>query len=143
MARNNHNRINVDGESITWTALTGSALKAGNLVKLNASGAFVVHSTAGKKQDFVYLMNVDTLQGKKIDDVITSGDTGIGEYFVTNRECLGLVVAGTVLKIDSPLTSDGAGAFKLAVLGTDEVISYAKEAFTVAAGGELVIMRAA
>jgi hypothetical protein len=141
MAR--YNRINLDGESVTRTALTGAALKAGNLVKLNASGAFVVHATAGKKQDFVYLMNVDYLQGKKADDTITSGDTGVGEMFVTNRECAALVVAATVLKLDSPLTSDGAGLLKLAVLGTDEVIAYSCEALTVAAGGELVRVRAA
>ena len=54
-----------------------------------------------------------------------------------------LIVAATVLKLDSPLTSDGAGMLKLATLGTDEVVAYSCEALTVAAGGELVRVRAA
>lgn len=141
MAR--YNTICLDEKSTTRTALTAASLKAGMLVKLNSSGAFVVHSTAGKKQDFVYLMNVDYLQGKKADDVITVGDTGVGEMFTTDRECAGMVVAGEVLKLDTPLTSNGLGSFRIAVLGTDEVISYSCEPLTVAAGGELVRMRAA
>lgn len=136
-----YNRINLDGQSITRTALTGAALLPGTICKLNASGAFVVHATAGKKQDFIYVMNVDTLQGKKITETVASGDTGLGEFAETGREVAALVVASAVLKIDTPLTSDGAGKLKIATLGTDEVIAYSQEVFTVGASADLVRVR--
>jgi len=136
------NRINIDGESVTRTALIGSvALLPGTIAKLDTNGLFVAHSTAGKKQDFLYVINVDTLQGKNADTVVAIGDSALGEFAETRREIAALVAATTVLKIDSPLTSNGAGVFRLAVLGTDEVIAYSQEAFTVGASAQLARVR--
>ena len=135
------NRINLDGKSDTRTALTAAALLPGTLAKLDANGAFVVHATAGKKQDFVYVLNVDTLQGKKVTETIASGDTALGEYAETGRELAALVVATAALKIDTPLTSDGAGKLKIATLGTDEVIAYSQEVVTIGATADLARVR--
>jgi len=139
-----YNRINIDGKGVSRTALVGAAaITPGSLVKLSGAGAFVAHSTAGKKGDFIYAMHPDALQGATCDTAVAIGATGVGEIAETGRELAMLVAATTVLVLDSPLTSNGAGALRLAVIGTDEIIAYSQEVFTVPATAQLVRVRIA
>ena len=65
----------------------------------------------------------------------------VGEIAETGRELAVLVAATSALKEDTPLTSNGAGLLRIAVLGTDDVIAYSQEVITVGAAPELVKVR--
>ena len=65
----------------------------------------------------------------------------MGEIAETGRELAVLVAATAALKEDTPLTSNGAGLLRIAVLGTDDVIAYSQEVITVGAAPELVKVR--
>lgn len=50
-----------------------------------------------------------------------------------------LVATGQTLVVDSPLTSNGAGLLRLAVVGTDTVVCYADEAVITAATTKVAV----
>ena len=134
-------RVNLDGKSITKTKLSGAiTLLAGNVVKLSGQ-TFVKHATDGKKQDAIYIVNANESEGQQSADTIAASSTIVGEIAETGRELAVLVKALAVLVEDTPLTSDGTGALRVAVLGTDEVIAYSQEIITVGAAAQLVKVR--
>lgn len=134
-------RVNLDGKSITKTKLSGAiTLLAGNVVKLSGQ-TFVKHATDGKKQDAIYIVNTNESEGQQSADTIAASSTIVGEIAETGRELAVLVKALAVLVEDTPLTSDGTGALRVAVLGTDEVIAYSQEIITVGAAAQLVKVR--
>lgn len=142
MAKGYVARINLDGKSCSKTKLsTAAALAAGNVLKLNASGLFLAHSTDGKKQDAIYIAHNLEHEGLQTADAIPASSTVVGEIAETGRELAVLVAATSALKEDTPLTSNGAGLLRIAVLGTDEVIAYSQEVRTVGASAELVKVR--
>ena len=142
MAKGRFARINLDGKSVTKTKLsTAAALAPGNILKLNASGLFLAHATDGKKQDAIYIAHNLEHEGLQSADAIPASSTVVGEIAETGRELAVLVAATAALKEDTPLTSNGAGIFRIAVLGTDEVIAYSQEVITVGAAPELVKVR--
>ena len=141
MAIGRYARINLDGLSITKTKLSGAiTLLAGNVVKLSGQ-TFVKHSTDGKKQDCIYIVNVNESEGQQSADTIAAASTIVGEIAETGRQLAVLVKAAAVLVEDTPLTSAGDGTLRVAVLGTDEVIAYSQEALTVGASAQLVKVR--
>ena len=141
MAIGRYARVNLDGKSITKTKLSGAiTLQAGNVVKLS-SGTFVKHSTDGKKQGAIYIVNTNESEGQQSGDTIAASSTIVGEIAETGRELAVLIKATAVLVEDTPLTSAGDGTLRIAVLGTDEVIAYSQEALTVGASVQLVKVR--
>jgi len=141
MAIGRYARVNLDGESITKTKLSGAiTLQAGNIVKLS-SGTFVKHSTDGKKQDAIYIVNTNEIEGQQSGDTIAASSTIVAELAETGRQLAVLIKATLVLVEDTPLTSAGDGTLRIAVLGTDEVIAYSQEALTVGAAAQLVKVR--
>lgn len=142
MAKGRFARINLDGKSCSKTKLsTAAALAAGNVLKLNSSGLFLAHATDGKKQDAIYIAHNLEHEGLQTADAIPASSTVVGEIAETGRELAVLVAATAALKEDTPLTSNGAGLLRIAVLGTDEVIAYSQEVITVGAAPELVKVR--
>jgi len=140
MAIGRYARVNLDGKSITKQKLSSVALQAGHVVKLS-SGTFIKHATDGKKQDFIYVVNVNEEEGQQSADTIASGSSIKGELAETGRGLAVLIKATLVLVEDTPLTSAGDGTLRIAVLGTDEVIAYSQEALTVGAAAQLVKVR--
>ena len=141
MAIGRYARVNLDGKSITKTKLSGAiTLLAGNVVKLSSS-TFVKHSTDGKKQGAIYIVNTNESEGQQSGDTIAASSTIVGEIAETGRELAVLIKATAVLVEDTPLTSAGDGTLRIAVLGTDEVIAYSQEALTVGASAQLVKVR--
>ena len=141
MAIGRYARVNLDGESHTKTRLSGAiTLQAGNVVKLS-SNTFVKHTTDGKKQDAIYIVNTNEIEGQQSGDTIAASSTIVGVCAETGRELAVLIKATQVLVEDTPLTSAGDGTLRIAVLGTDEVIAYAREVLTVGASAQLVKVR--
>ena len=142
MANGRFARINLDGKSCSKTKLsTAVATAPGQLLALNTSGLFLAHATDGKKQDAIYIAHNLEHEGLQTADAIPASSTVVGEIAETGRELAVLVDATAALKEDTPLTSNGAGLLRIAVLGTDEVIAYSQEVYTVGASAELVKVR--
>ena len=142
MAKGRFARINLDGKSCSKTKLsTAAALAAGNVLKLNSSGQFLAHATNGKRQDAIYIARNLEHEGLQTADAIPASSIVVGEIAETGRELAVLVAATSALKEDTPLTSNGAGLLRIAVLGTDDVIAYSQEVITVGAAPELVKVR--
>lgn len=141
MAIGRYARVSLDGKSYTKIKLSGAVtLQAGNVVK-SSSGTFIKHSTDGKRQDAIYIVNTNESEGQQSADTIAANSTIVGEFAETGRELAVLVKAATVLAEDTPLTSAGDGTLRIAALGTDEVIAYSQESLTVGASAQLVRVR--
>lgn len=142
MAKGRFARINLDGKSCSKTKLsTAVALAAGNALRLSSSGQFLAHDTNGKRLSMIYIAHNLEHEGLQTADVIPASSTVVGEIAETGRELAVLVAATSALKEDTPLTSNGAGLLRIAVIGTDEVIAYSQEVITVGAAPELVKVR--
>ena len=142
MAKGRFARINLDGKSCPKTKLTTAAATApGQLLALNTSGLFAGYAVAGKRDALLYVAHPLEHEGLQSADAIPAFSTVVGEIAETGRELAALVAATAALKEDTPLTSNGAGLLRIAVLGTDEVIAYSQEVITVGAAPELVKVR--
>lgn len=142
MAKGRFARINLDGKSRSKTKLsTAVALAAGNVLRLTSSGQFLAHDTNGKRLYIIYIAHNLEHEGLQTADVIPASSTVVGEIAETGRELAVLVAATSALKEDTPLTSNGAGLLRIAVIGTDEVLAYSQEVITVGAAPELVKVR--
>lgn len=135
-------RINIDGKSITETRRTVAALLPGSLAFINSTGLFAQYVTEGKRVGRrIYAVNVDYSSGQKVADAVALGDSAVGDYVEEGRELALLVAPTTVLAFDSPLTPAANGTLRLGVIGTDEIIGYSQEKFTVGAAAQLAIVR--
>ena len=138
-------RINMDGKSITETRRTAAALLPGSLALINAAGFFAQYGVDGKRAGRqLFIINVDYSSGQRAADAVAAGDSAVGDYVEEGREFAALVAGGTVLSFNSPLTPNATGGLRLGVVGTDEIIAYSQEAYTVPAGAaQLVLVRVA
>ena len=142
MAKGRFARINLDGKSCSKTKLSAAAaLAAGNVLILNASDRFVTAPFDGKRMSVIYIAHNLEHEGLQTADAIPASSTVVGEIAETGRELAVLVAATAALKEDTPLTSNGAGLLRIAVLASDEVIAYSQEVITVGAAPELVKVR--
>lgn len=121
------NRVNIDGKSITETAVSAAALKPGTPVNMVA-GKFV-SATAVKGR--IYIVNPAYHEGLGIEDAIPAGDSVVADYAEGGREFAILVPAGTYAK-DAGITI-GADGFDLAVTD-DPVFAYCQEDIILAEG---------
>ncbi len=142
MAR--YNRINIDGAAETENRQMKVALLPGSLAFIGLDDKFDKFVTAGAGEGVqLYAIGVDYLQGKRVTETVAIGDIGVGNYFETGRSFAMLVKAAAALNVDTPLAVDATGVLRIGVVGTDHIVAYSKEKFTVGASAELVIVRAA
>jgi hypothetical protein len=141
MAR--YNRINLDGAAETENRQMAAAALPGSIVAIDANDHFAKFATDGAGEGVqLYVLGSDTLQGKRVTDAVDTGAIGIGNYMETGRSFAALVVAASALKHDTPLAI-GAAGLRIGVVGTDHIVAYSKEIYTVGASAELVAVRAA
>jgi len=141
MAKGRFARINLDGKSCAKTKLsTAVATAPGQLLALNTSGLFAGYATAGKHA-LLYVAHPLEHEGLQSADAIPASSTVVGEMAENGRELAVLVAATSALKEDTALTPDTAGRLKVAVVGTDAIVAYSQETYTVGAAPELVKVR--
>ena len=142
MAR--YNRINIDGVAETENRQMKVAVLPGSLAFIGSDDKFDKFVTDGAGEGVqLYAIGVDYLQGKRVTETVAIGDIGVGNYFETGRSFAMLVKAAAALNVDTPLAVDATGVLRIGVVGTDHIVAYSKEKFTVGASAELVIVRAA
>lgn len=119
-------RVNIDGKSVTETAVSAAALKPGTPVKM-AAGKFVAATdTVGR----IYVVNPAYHEGLGIEDAIPVGHSVVADYAEEGREFAILLPNGTYTKDAAITISDGG--FKL-VTSDEPVFAFCQEAVTLEA----------
>lgn len=119
-------RVNIDGKSVTETAVSAAALKPGTPVKM-ASGKFAAATdTTGR----IYVVNPAYHEGLGIEDAIPVGHSVVADYAEEGREFAILLPEGTYTK-DAAITI-GEGGFKL-VASDEPVFAFCQETVTLKA----------
>lgn len=129
-----YNRINLDGIQESETRLNAVALKAGNVVNINAADKFEL-SVDGSGQ--VYVVTAAYSQGLDTDETIPVDSSTQAEYVSPSRELAVIAGAGSYVK-DEELTFANGQVAK--VTADEEVYAYAQETATLTAG-ELLRIR--
>lgn len=122
-------RVNIDGKSITETAVSAAELKPGTPVKMTAGKFVAATDTVGR----IYVVNPAYHEGLGIEDAIPVGHSVVADYAEEGREFAILLPAGTYTK-DAGITI-GADGFKVAETGdsADPVFAFCQEAVTLEA----------
>lgn len=111
-----------------YEAPAGATLTPGMLA-LSTAGELVPHGTAGDG-GFVYVAKelTATFDGSGgLDTDYTTGETAQAYIPESGLMFRMLVATGQTVALDTPLTSNGAGLLRVAVVGTDTVVCYADE----------------
>jgi hypothetical protein len=111
---------------------------------IKSAGDFVVHDAEGQGGPF-YIANKDTLSQTGVDAEYTEGDT-VFAFDPAPTELFYVRVAEgeNVTALDTALTSDGAGALKIAADdGSEEVVAYAQEIENFTSAGGLLRVKIA
>ncbi|HBB2114819.1 TPA: hypothetical protein ACHJ1X_001610 [Escherichia coli] len=119
-------RVNIDGKSITETAVSAAALKPGTPVKMTAGKFVAAADTVGR----IYVVNPAYHEGLGIEDAIPVGHSVVADYAEEGREFAILLPEGTYTK-DAAITI-GEGGFKL-VSSEEPVFAFCQEAVTLEA----------
>jgi hypothetical protein len=133
-------RIHRKGHFKHEEALAGAGgLYPGMLVKVNSSGAVVVHSTEGGRAEKAILME-DALQGKVVSDVFTIAEVVPYGLFDQGAEANVLLESGQDIVVGDELISAGNGKWKKADditsgLTVAEVLATAMEACDLTGSG--------
>lgn len=119
-------RVNIDGKSVTETAVSAAALKPGTPVKMTAGKFVAAADTTGR----IYVVNPAYHEGLGIEDAIPVGHSVVADYAEEGREFAILLPEGTYTK-DAAITI-GEGGFKL-VASDEPVFAFCQEAVTLEA----------
>lgn len=119
-------RVNIDGKSVTETAVSAAALKPGTPVKMTAGKFVAAADTAGR----IYVVNPAYHEGLGIEDAIPVGHSVVADYAEEGREFAILLPEGAYTK-DAAITI-GEGGFKL-VASDEPVFAFCQETVTLAA----------
>lgn len=107
-------RVNIDGKSVTETAVSDAALKPGTPVKMAAGKFAAATDTEGR----IYIVNPAYHEGLGIEDAIPVGHSVVADYAEEGREFAILLPEGTYTK-DAGITIGEAG-FALAKPASSE-----------------------
>jgi hypothetical protein len=106
------NTIFLNGNYQLEEKLAGaSGIMPGMLVKTNSSDAVVVHATAGGYAERMFVAE-DSLQGKTVDDVYTSGQPVRLLIMAPGSQVQALLEPGHSYAIGDKLQSNGAGSLE-------------------------------
>lgn len=119
-------RVNIDGKSITETAVSAAELKPGTPVKMTAGKFVAATDTVGR----IYVVNPAYHEGLGIEDAIPVGHSVVADYAEEGREFAILLPEGAYTK-DAAITI-GEGGFKL-VTSEEPVFAFCQEAVTLEA----------
>lgn len=119
-------RVNIDGKSVTETAVSAAALKPGTPVKMTAGKFVAAADTTGR----IYVVNPAYHEGLGIEDAIPAGHSVVADYAEEGREFAILLPEGAYTK-DAAITI-GEGGFKL-VASDEPVFAFCQEAVTLEA----------
>jgi hypothetical protein len=142
---NRPRRVNNDGKSVTETRIVTADLLPGSFAVISATTDEFVQAKPSDGRARLYIMNVDTIQGRRIEETIPAGESGVGDYVEPGRQFAALAVKGSKLVKDTPLYLNDAG-----ILTTEQgapedgrrLIGYSQEVYTVPADKDAhVLMR--
>lgn len=119
-------RVNIDGKSVTETAVSAAALKPGTPVKMTDGKFVAAADTAGR----IYVVNPAYHEGLGIEDAIPVGHSVVADYAEEGREFAILLPKGAYTK-DAAITI-GEEGFKLAAPG-EPVFAFCQETVTLKA----------
>lgn len=119
-------RVNIDGKSVTETAVSDAALKPGTPVEMTDGKFVAAANTVGR----IYVVNPAYHEGLGIEDAIPVGHSVVADYAEEGREFAILLPEGTYPK-DAAITI-GGGGFKLAS-SEEPVFAFCQEAVTIKA----------
>lgn len=119
-------RVNIDGKSITETAVSAADLKPGTPVKMTAGKFVAATDTKGR----IYVVNPAYHEGLGIEDAIPADHSVVADYAEEAREFAILLPAGTYTK-DTGITIGDTG-FEVAETGDSAapVFAFCQEAVT-------------
>lgn len=126
-----YRRVNIDGQSLykTETRLTAADLKPGTFATINGADKFAQATTVVGR---MYVIDAAHHEGLGIADTVPSDHSAIGNYVEEGRELAILCAPGTYKK-DTPITVNGSGQGAVGVDGTDAIVGFSQDEFTVAA----------
>lgn len=115
-----------------------AGLLPGMLVSLNASGNFIPHATADVRTTPIVVQE-NYLEQRTTDDAYTDGDTVYGIQVRDGEYVNILVNAGNnITAMNTPLTSNGDGTFKLGNANLSDAIFLSAEIINVTGSDALV-----
>lgn len=116
-----------------------AALSPGHILIANATNEFLKHSADGKA-GMVFIADVNMLDG--VTTAYATGDTVQAYQPLSGETYQVRAKTGQELVKDiTPVTSDGAGRVRVAVVGTDAIIGYAAATVTTSADEQLVLVK--
>jgi len=144
------NRIQIDGRDgdyLAREAISGEAVKPGNILEFNSSGYFIKHNKEGDFGRCIVAVE-DALQGDTVDDTYASGAKVQAHIERPGSRFQAIVKSGETMTIGMPLISDGEGRLiaqtsRSSDEATKHVMAYAEEAKTLLAADTLVLVSAA
>lgn len=119
-------RVNIDGKSVTETAVSAAALKPGTPVKMTDGKFVAAADTVGP----IYVVNPAYHEGLGIEDAIPVGHSVVADYAEEGREFAILLPKGAYTK-DAAITI-GKSGFKLVSSG-EPVFAFCQETVTIEA----------
>lgn len=97
-----------------------------------ASGEFTQYAEDGGDEAFLYIADRNVVDNV---DVAYAADDTVSAYKPMSGELYNVrLAASQTIAFDDPLTPNGVGALRKAVVGTDEIVCYAGEALTSGSG---------
>jgi hypothetical protein len=114
---------------------TGQVIRPGHLV-VRSSGQWINHNSAGNALDY-RIADVDFIRNRRATDALDAGDTAQAFIPVPGQAYNIIVGASQTVAVGSPLTSNGNGTVRIAVVTgatPDVVMFYSEEALTTGAG---------